>query len=406
MLSDWETQQGGAAIAASRLAAALERQGKPVTRVVFAPDGKPHPWKSLHLAAPRWAWGMQRVSPPAFGSLWVRRKVQAELGRILTQLKPDLINLHNLHGSEPAGGGFSLVEICARHAPVVWTLHDMWSFTGRCAYNQECQLFIQGCDARCPTPDVYPSLAPNRIAPAWERRRRFFDSRPDICAVAPSAWLAHQAKTGFWKQSRVEVIPNGLPVDVYQPFDQQASRFLLGLPERGTLLLAAAADLGEPRKGLDLLMFALRQVARSDLTLVLMGKPVSFPERQGFSVVDLGYLTEENRKAAAYSAADLFVHPAREDNLPNTVVEALACGTPVVAFPVGGLTELVRPGVSGHLAAEVSSPALARAMDSALDEIQAGKLLRSNCRRIAVQEYADTLQADRYLALFDEMVTH
>jgi glycosyltransferase involved in cell wall biosynthesis len=116
--------------------------------------------------------------------------------------------------------------------------------------------------------------------------------------------------------------------------------------------------------------------------------------------VSLGYVSHERMKVLAYSAADLFVHPAPVDNLPNVVMEAIACGTPVVGFPIGGVPDMVRPGVTGWLANQVSHTALATALNRALDDLHNGIDLRASCRETAVSEYGGDVQASQYSEVF------
>src|SRR5262249_5214313 len=133
------------------------------------------------------------------------------LRHLLTLARPDIINVHNLHGAAPWGWGPRLVEVCLEFAPVVWTLHDMWSFTGRCAYSYDCEKFISGCDASCPTPDEEPKLPAERIHAAWEERRALYARHvDDLVIVTPSRWLAEQARRGMFARHRIEVIPYGL----------------------------------------------------------------------------------------------------------------------------------------------------------------------------------------------------
>ena len=123
----------------------------------------------------------------------------------------------------------------------------------------------------------------------------------------------------------------------------------------------------------------------------------------GVHLHPLGFVEDERTKVLAYSAADLFIHPAPVDNLPNVILESLACGTPVAAFPIGGVPDMVRPGQTGWLADEASPSALARAIDQALEELADGLDLRSICRDIAEREYAETFQVDAYLKLFQQL---
>jgi glycosyltransferase involved in cell wall biosynthesis len=278
----------------------------------------------------------------------------------------------------------------------------MWSFTGRCAYSYDCRKFVTGCDDSCPTANEHPALAPGRIAPAWRQRQKLIRRFPDLMAVTPSRWLAREARNGFWKHHRVEIIPNGVPLNIFHPTKRALSRQMLGLTAPGLVLLVAAQDLREPRKGVKLLLQALALVKHRPLTILSMGEgELSFKE-DGVSYHPLGRVEDDRTKVLAYNAADALAHPAPVDNLPNVVMEALACGTPAIGFKVGGVPEMILPRKSGWLAENVGVESLAITLDLALRELKEGMDLRSACRRTAETEYALELQANRYLALFEQ----
>jgi glycosyltransferase involved in cell wall biosynthesis len=406
MLSDAETE-GGAAIAASRLAQALVESGQRVTRVLAVPDGKDHVWKtvSLRMKYPTSliARVMRRMLPAIQRQKRDRHVINRSLDTLFRDLSPDIINIHNLHIAAVENWSADLVQICARHAPSVWTLHDMWSFTGRCAYSFDCRKFIAGCDSTCPTPEEYPPLAPSLIAREWEKRRAVLRSNPSLMAVAPSRWLAREAKQGLWAGRRVEVIPYGLPLDVYRPIRRDLAREALGISSEGPVLLMAAQFLKERRKGGAILEQALRYLSRRPLTAVTLGGGSGGFQAKGVHVHELGYVDHERTKVLAYSAADLFVHPAPVDNLPNVVMEALACGTPVVGFAIGGVPDMVRAHETGWLCDSVSSNALADTLEEALAELDTGVNLRDSCRAVAEAEYSSLLQVRHYLELFQSL---
>src|SRR5215471_3324424 len=196
MLSDAETK-GGAAIAASRLAEALHRLGHRVTRIVHLASGQDHSWSTLSMdfdSSLRRA--ARAMVPSQIRKAFEIQSVRHRLNGALDILSPDVVNVHNLHGygaTRRAGWSAGLVKVCANHAPTVWTLHDMWSFTGRCAYSYDCTKYLTGCDSTCPTPEEHPPLAPERIAQAWATRRLELRKNPSLVAVTPSNWLAREA---------------------------------------------------------------------------------------------------------------------------------------------------------------------------------------------------------------------
>jgi glycosyltransferase involved in cell wall biosynthesis len=182
------------------------------------------------------------------------------------------------------------------------------------------------------------------------------------------------------------------------------ARAALGIETEGPVLMAAAQNLSERRKGGTILVDALRAVSSRPLTLVTLGSGRLQVEDNGLSVHSLGYVDQEYIRVLAYNAADLFVHAAPVDNLPNVVMEAIACGTPVVGFPIGGVPEMVRPGITGWLAEGVSSNALAKTIDGAINDLNRCNW-RKSCRAVARADYRMEQQARRYIELFASMRT-
>ena len=401
MLSDLE-DQGGAAVAASRLATGLTRAGHRVTRIVYFESTRPQPWETIRLDLGRNSGRAVRLLPnrtrPAVRRILLRRRLRA----ILDRLEPDLINIHNLHGAIPAGWGLGLVVECSETAPVVWTMHDMWSFTGRCAYSWDCDLFRSGCDHSCPTPNEHPTLPPAMISSAWRYRADVMGSMGNLVAVSPSRWLQGEAESGLWRSNRVKYIPYGLPLENFRPIDQNAARTALGIETTRPLLLICAADWRERRKGAQVLEDALHHLPPGSVCLLTLGAGrIEMDHQENHS---LGFVEDERLKVLAYSAADLFVHPAQVDNLPNVVIEAIACGTPVVGLPIGGVPDMVVPGVTGWLAGASNGEALADAITGALAGREEWSRLRLSCRSYAEQHYDDRVQAERYTDLFRRLM--
>ena len=173
-------------------------------------------------------------------------------------------------------------------------------------------------------------------------------------------------------------LPNPIDFQVYSLGNQAAARRRFGLPDKGVLILAGADSLKDKRKGFDLLLEAWSH-GRKGATLALFGR--NGQEREG--IVNLGSIDTDEAMADAYRAADLYVHPARQENAPCTVQESLACGTPVLAFPVGGIPEMVVPSKTGFLAAKLSQESLAEALASALADTEQLREMRERCRKYA-----------------------
>lgn len=395
ILSDVENR-GGAGIAAGRLASGLSGRGHDVYWVAARPDGRQHAWhtvpvgitRSLHVLR-----GLARRGPEAVRWRLHGTLVERPLRRVLDALAPDVVNLHNVHG---AGWQASVLDAVPPGVVALWTLHDMWTLTGRCAYAYDCRQFLSGCTATCPTPGEYPALDPRRIAAAWAERSSVLGRRPGAVAVAPSRWLAREAKAGLWKQHPVAHVPNGVPGDDYYPVPTAAAREALRLDLHDRVVVVMAEHLAERRKGWTYLRAALEQLRHPRLHVLLVGgggAEVDLPAPHRATV--MGRVDDTATLRLILSAGECLVHPAPVDNLPNVVLEALACGLPTVAFDTGGLSDMVRPGLSGWLARPVTAAALCAALSEALATLER---LRPSvaCRDLALTEYSLDLQAQRY----------
>lgn len=400
MISDGETE-GGAAVAASRLASALCREGHRVTRFVNYCDGRRHEWTTLCLCPDLRTRLKRRISNYPIRAHVANRYLR----EILRQDPPDIIHFHNIHDSVKDGWSLDLVEIACGTAPVFWTLHDMWSFTGGCAYAED-RTGESAAALRLPAGGVARdySAEPGFSRAIWRRQERLMATQPALEAIAPSHWLQREAQAGLWQDHPVHRIPYGLVLETYEPLDRALARKALGLPtglsKEYPVLMFAAVTLSDARKGGALLRGALEQLTDFSPLLLLMGNGELEIDAPHIRQSALGFVANDRLKALAYSAADLFVHPALKDNLPIVVMEAIACGTPVASFPIGGMHDMIHPGRTGWLAGAVNAEALAATITEGLNNIVRGNDLRISCRTFAEAHWSETLQAERHLELF------
>ena len=284
--------------------------------------------------------------------------------------------------------------------PLVWTLHDMWAFTGGCHYSGDCLKYLEKCGA-CPFLSSRKDSDLSRKI--WMRKKRAYKDL-DLTIVTPSRWLADCAgRSSLLKDFPIEVIPYGLDTDTFKPIDKKTARRILNIPEEGHLILFGGCDaVSDERKGFDHLAEALRIFHHTyseftdNVSLTIFGagalpKGVSLP----FKTRCLGRLNDEVSLALCYNAADVFVAPSRQDNLPNTVMESIACATPVAAFGVGGLPDLIDHKVSGYLAKPYEPEDLARGIYF---------ILSGQIRPRARDEYGLEVQASRYVKLYERIV--
>lgn len=315
----------------------------------------------------------------------------------VSHLNPDILNLHWV------SSGFLRLETIARFSqPVVWTLHDMAAFTGGCHYTDGCDRYRSGCGA-CPQLGSHREWDLSRWV--WQRKAALWQHRPPTI-VTPSRWLADcAAQSPLLAKAAIHVIPNGIDTQQYRPRDRAVVRELLGLPQDKQLLLFGAMEAThDRRKGFHLLQPALQHLSQQGwgdrLELVIFGasRPTHPPEF-GFPTHYLGRLGDDLSLSLVYAAADGFVAPSLQDNLPNTVLEAMACGLPCVAFRIGGLSDLIDHQETGYLAVADDIADLATGICWILEQ---GRSLGDRTRQKVEQQFSLALQAQRYLGLFQQ----
>jgi glycosyltransferase involved in cell wall biosynthesis len=338
-----------------------------------------------------------RRIPHNFSPAWMA-------GRGLTAaaaLCPDLIHLHWI-----VEGFVQIEALRSIRCPVVWTFHDSWPFTGGCHLPGSCRNYQESCGC-CP---VLGSTRMRDLSKrVWARKRKAW-SGLNLTCVAPSRWLADCASaSSLLEGHRVEVIPNGIDVSVYRPGDRLAARAALGLPtDRRLIVFGANHALSDLNKGFDLLQAALAGLSpgeRAESELVLFGEDADSQVPDcGMLVRNLGVLREEKSIVQLYQAADLFAVPSRQENLPNMVMEAMACGTPCVAFAVGGLPDLIRHGVEGYLATPGDSADLGRGIAWVLEDSVRRESLAARARDKIVGEFSLGGTVSRYLQLYRDLL--
>ena len=313
----------------------------------------------------------------------------------------DVIDIHCLHS-----GTFSYLALPALAAakPVVFTFHDMWPVTGHCHASLECTRWRSGC-GRCPHPEIEPAVARDATALEWRLKRWAF-GRADFTIVTPSRWLADRVSESMLAGRDVRHIPHGLDLDVFKPGDKSASREALGLPQDRLVILCVIEHMDRPLKGAALLVEALERIPeqeRRNCTLLCVGKSSrSLLARMPMPVLDLGYLSHDRMKALAYSAADLVVNPSRAECFGLVVLEAMACGVPVVAFGVGGLPELVQPMKTGLLAEDGDVAELSRCIRRMLAEPALRASAGESARRFVESGHDINTQVKRTMDLYRE----
>lgn len=321
----------------------------------------------------------------------------------VAKLAPDIVHLFWVNA------GFMKIEtLTSFKRPIVWTLHDMWPFTGGCHYDEECGKFQRSC-GNCPM--LHSSREQDLSRYIWSRKHDAWKDVP-VVVVATSHWLADMARaSSLFKDKRIEVIPNGLDTEKYKPADQQAARKVYNLPQDKKLILFSAfSATSDKRKGNQFLVAALEKLSKADwgakAELVIIGasRPENPPDF-GIKVHYMGYLQDEISQVLLYSAVDVVVAPSMQENLSNAVMESLACGTPVVAFNIGGMPDMIDHQKNGYLASPFESSDLAEGIIWVLENNSRLEELSLCARETAVERYAVKSVANQYAVLYRDILS-
>jgi glycosyltransferase involved in cell wall biosynthesis len=318
----------------------------------------------------------------------------------LNIIQKDILHLHWI-----TGGFLSPYTLHCLHAPIVWSMCDSWPFTGGCHFQSTgCQRYKVRC-GRCPELCSDTEYDISRLH--WIMKRKAVMGIKPVMIAKSREYVELAASSAMLQGIRIEHIPNCIDANIFKPLPKAMARDALGLPKESVIVLFGAVyAVDDHRKGFDLLCEAITRLTtdkqRNFLSIVFGASHTK--NILPFSTRFLGRLHDEAALALAYSAADIFVCPSRQDNLPNTVLEALACGTPVVAFSVGGIPDMIEHGVNGYLARPQDVEDLAAGIAFLLDDAELRQRMGAMSREKIIREYAIPVIARRYIALYEDVL--
>lgn len=318
----------------------------------------------------------------------------------------DILHLHWVNQGFVSLQG--LRNLIGTGKPIVWTLHDTWPFTGGCHYPGSCGGFTSTC-GQCP---LLRKPGPRDLSAKQFEKKEEMYTNAALCFVGCSQWMQQLAgKSTLVRKDlhhSVQQIFNPVPIDLFRPVETAVTRKQLGLPLDKKLVLLGAANVNDPRKGIDLLMKTLRHLSQRDsscidqLQLMIFGKnAAALQNHLPYKVHSFDVVKSQQEMARLYQAADLFVLPSMQDNLPNTVVESMACGTPVVAFNIGGVPEMVIHQENGFLASAGKIKELADGIRYVLAHAES---LGLHARKFAEKNFAPEIVARQYQNIYNGLL--
>ena len=399
---------GGAAVAANRLMEALKNNGVKAKMLVRDKEtdsltvcGLSSRWRT------QWCFLWERFV------IWLHLHLKREhlfeidianCGVDITSLpefqEADVIHLHWVNQ-----GMLSLKnirKILATGKPVVWTMHDIWPATAICHYTRGCEVYHTEC-RHCPLLPGPIDLA-NKV---WKRKQRMLEGQC-VTYVACSKWLSDEArKSALLKGQVVTNIPNPIDTRVFRPQDKQLARQSLGLPTDKRIILFVSQRVTDPRKGMSYFVDAVRKLVEQYPEMkdtvgvaILGGHAEEVASQLALPSYPLGYISNPQHIVQVYNAANVFVLPSLEDNLPNTLMESMACGVPCVSFRIGGIPEMIDHQTNGYVAEPCNAADLARGIHCVLAEADYDALSHECLKKVA-HSYSQQSVANRYIEVYE-----
>ncbi len=397
---------GGAAVAANRLMHALINNGVKAKMLVRDKDSQALTVIQLpQTSFLRWNFLWERFI--IFCRLHFSRKHLFEVdiantGSDITRLREfkeaDVIHLHWINQGMLSLNGIK--KILRSGKPVVWTMHDIWPATAICHVTLGCSNFTAQCNHCWLLPGG--GSANDLSASIWDKKRQMLDGE-NIFYVACSRWLELEAKkSGLLNGQKVVSIPNPIDTRIYKIGDKQEARKRLGLPPDKKLILFASQRVTNENKGMHYLIDACKQLEKDNVGVVILGGHAEEVEAQlPLDAYPLGYINDERRIVDVYNASDVFVLPSLSENLPNTIMEAMACGVPCVGFRVGGIPEEIDHKRNGYVAEYRNADDLARGIHWILAEADYDALSRNAVHKVA-QNYSQQAVALQYQEVYHQ----
>ena len=316
----------------------------------------------------------------------------------INKRSPDIVHLHWINE-----GMIPIEDLAKLKAPIVWTLHDMWPFTGGCHYSDGCNRYIEKCGSCIVLNSKKDSDLSRKI---YKRKLKAYSEIDKLTIVGLSKWLTNSSKYSSLFNGRDHInLPNPINTEIFKPLDKDHARLLWNLPQDKKLILfGAMGATSDPRKGFIELKRAIKKLNDTDFELVIFGS--SEPENSqnfGFTTHYVGRLSDDVSLVTLYNAVDVMVVPSLQENLSNVILESLACGLPVIGFDIGGNSDMIEHKKNGYLAKPFDSNDLAVGINWVLCHPKYKKLSKL-VRDMIMFEFSDKVVAKKYIALYKSIL--
>lgn len=330
-----------------------------------------------------------------FSAAWLPSSV---IVNKINSLSPDVVHLHWINA-----GMIKIEDLAKIKAPIVWSLHDMWAFTGGCHYDELCGAYKNKCGECIVLASKKKKDISSKI---FNRKQKTYSKIMNMTIVGLSNWLKTCAEnSALFQGKKIVNLPNPIDSKVFQAFDKLKARELWGLPKNKKLVLfGAMGATSDPRKGFNELSQALKHLDRDDIEFVVCGTSTPLnPPNIGCKTHYIGRLSDDVSLVTLYGAVDVMIVPSLQENLSNAIMESLACATPVVGFDIGGNSDLIEHKYNGYLAQPFDTTDLANGIEWVLDNDRY-EILCSNAREKVIREFDSEIVAEKYIQLYKEII--
>lgn len=309
----------------------------------------------------------------------------------------DVIHCHNLHGNY---FNLELLEKISKEKPIVWTLHDMWAFTGHCSYSYKCECWQSEC-RECPDLSIYPPLFWDNTKNLLKKKKKIYNNS-NLHIVTPSKWLIKKVKKSILKNQNLQVIPNGIDTGGLRQHDKGLVREKLNLPKNKKIIMfLAAGGVRDSRKGWEYIDEVRRKY--SDVLFLCVGNKNK--EGRDCNIMYLKYIDSRKLLAKYFSAVDVFLFTSLAENFPLVILEAMACGVPIVSFDVGGVKEAMIHKENGYIAEYKDINDLINGIEYIFKlNKEEQKKISINSRKRIENNYTLDIMTDNYLKLYKRLL--
>jgi len=327
--------------------------------------------------------------------------------KVVKQFKPDLIHIHNTHGLNSCLQT-NLIPELSRFSPIVWTLHDMWAFTGNAAHSNDTNWKVLQQGKR--DNFRYPQIFLNNGTWLLKQKKAIYE-KSDITFVCPSKWLTNLAlQSPALNGKSIINIKNGIDLEVFKPLDKVALRRKFGIENNERVILFLANFLSDKQKGgkeLDDILSKINTINLGSIALVLIGsgKIKYFAKYSNLRIIQLPYQQNEISVSEIYNIADVLIYPSKVDNLPFVLIEAIACGLPCISFNIGGCGEIILDNFNGHLIPPFNTQLFVEKIIYCLENPNLLKQFSINSRIYAELNFDIKSCADSYFRVFRNILS-